>query len=136
LIELNSSIQGKRFEKGHLEEFLTSQGFTVGGGWEYDHAYFDYVFQKTPYYDVLRIPVIVKSGDFEQASAKLECGIPFLLRHCYQYGLDDEKDALFGIGGGLLNQFQKPTDPDAPISEKLVVQGVELLKVLDSRLVQ
>jgi len=76
----------------------------------------------------------VKSGDFEQPSAKLECGIPFLLRHCYQFGLDDEKDALFGIGGGLLNQFQKPKDPDAPISEKLVVQGVELLKVIDSRL--
>lgn len=134
MIELNSSIQGKRFEKGHLEEFLSSQGFTVGGGWDYDHAYFDYVFQKTPYYDVLRIPVFVKSGDFEQASAKLECGIPFLLRHCYQYGLDDEKDALFGLGGGALNQFQKPKDPDAPISEKLVVQGVELLRVLDSRL--
>ena len=134
MIELNSSIQGKRFEKGHLQEFLTSQGFTIGGGWEYDHAYFDYVFQKTPYYDVLRIPVFVKSGDFEQASAKLECGIPFLLRHCYQYGLDDEKDALFGIGGGALNQFQKPTNPDKKKKEKLVVQGVELLRVLDSQL--
>lgn len=134
MIELNSSIQGRHFEKGHLEEFLASQGFTIGGGWDYDHAYFDYVFQKTPYYDVLRIPVFVKSGDFEQASAKLECGIPFLLRHCYQYGIDDEKDALFGLGGGTLNQFQKPIDPDAPISDKLVVQGVELLKTLDSRL--
>lgn len=134
LIELNSSIEGKRFEKGHLEEFLASHGFTVGGGWDYDHAYFDYVFQKIPYYDVLRIPVTVKSGDFEQASAKLECGIPFLLRHCYQNGIDDEKDALFGIGGGMTNQFQKPTNPDAHISEKLVVQGVELLKVIDSQL--
>ena len=134
MIELNSLIQGQRFEKGELEEFLTAQGFTVGGGWDYDHAYFDYVFQKTPYYDVLRIPVYVKSGDFEQASAKLECGIPFLLRHCYQYGIDDEKDALFGLGGGALNQFQKTTNPDAPISEKLVVQGAELLKVLDSKL--
>lgn len=134
MIELHSSLEGKQFEKGHLEEFLTSNGFTVGGGWDYDHAYFDFVFQKTPYYDVLRIPVSVKSGDFEQASAKLECGVPFLLRHCYQYGIDDEKDALFGIGGGLLNQFQKPIDKDAKISDKLVVQGMELLEVLDSQL--
>ncbi|WP_019412563.1 YugN family protein [Paenisporosarcina sp. TG20] len=134
MIELNSSLKGKRFEKGHLEEFLTSQGFTIGGGWEYDHAYFDYVFQKAPYYDVLRIPVLVKSGDFEQPSAKLEFGVPFLLRHCYQYGLDDEKDALFGIGAGTLNQFQKPIDKDAPISEKLVVRGVELLKSIENNL--
>ncbi|MFX3675319.1 MAG: YugN family protein [Paenisporosarcina sp.] len=134
MIELHSSLEGKQFEKGHLEDFLTSNGFTVGGGWDYDHAYFDYVFQKKPYYDVLRIPVSVKSGDFEQASAKLECGVPFLLRHCYQYGIDDEKDALFGVGGGLLNQFQKPTDKDAQISDKLVAQGTELLKVLDRRI--
>ena len=134
MIELNSSIEGKHFERGQLEQFLATHGFAVGGGWDYDHAYFDYVFQKTPYYDVLRIPVKVKSGDFEQASSKLECGVPFLLRHCYENGIDDEKDALFGIGGGLLNQFQKPTDPDAPISEKLVVQGVELLKAIESQL--
>lgn len=133
MIELNSSIEGKQFERGQLEEFLAGHGFAVGGGWDYDHAYFDYVFQKTPYYDVLRIPVTVKSGDFEQASSKLECGVPFLLRHCYETGIDDEKDALF-IGGGTLNQFQKPTDPDASVSEKLVVQGVELLKSIESQL--
>ncbi|WP_075620504.1 YugN family protein [Paenisporosarcina indica] len=134
MIELNSSIEGKQFERGQLEAFLATHGFSVGGGWDYDHAYFDYVFQKTPYYDVLRIPVTVKSGDFEQASSKLECGVPFLLRHCYETGIDDEKDALFGIGGGTLNQFQKPTDPDATVSEKLVVQGVELLKSIESQL--
>ena len=134
MIELNSSIEGKQFARGELEGFLASHGFSVGGGWEYDHAYFDYVFQKTPYYDVLRIPVKVKSGDFEQASSKLEIGVPFLLRHCYETGIDDEKDALFGIGGGALNQFQKPSNPDASVSEKLVVQGVELLQAIESQL--
>lgn len=134
MIQLNSSIEGKHFERGELEALLSGYGFEVGGGWDYDHAYFDYVFQKTPYYDVLRIPVAVRSGDFEQASAKLVCGMPFLIRHCYENGIDEDKDALFGIGGGPLNQFQKPTDPDAPVSEKLVVQGVELLRSIETQL--
>ncbi|MET0785863.1 MAG: YugN family protein [Paenisporosarcina sp.] len=134
MIELSSAIEGKQFDKGFLEEFLKGNGFTLGGGWDYDHAYYDYIFQKEPYYDVLRIPVIVKSGNFDQASSKLECGRPFILRHTYQYGISDEKDALFGIGGGLLNQFQKPIEKDAPLSDKLVVRGVELLKTIDSQL--
>lgn len=134
MIELSSALEGKRFEKGFLDGFLNGNGFTLGGGWEYDHAYYDYIFQKEPYYDVLRIPVFVRSGNFDQPSSKLECGRPFLLRHCYQYGIDDEKDALFGIGGGLLNQFQKPIDKDAPISDKLVVKGVELLERIDRQL--
>ncbi|CAM3680041.1 hypothetical protein D1970_02720 [Mesobacillus zeae] len=42
MIRIESSIEGKQFTLGGLKEVLEPMGFTVGGNWEYDHAYFDF----------------------------------------------------------------------------------------------
>lgn len=131
MIELNSALSGVRMEKSVVEDFLKPRGFTIGGGWDYDHGYFDFVFRKKPHYDVLRIPVAVKDGDFEQPSALLEIGKPIVLRHKYQTGIEEEKDATIGLGAGPLNQFQKPIEKDAEVDHQLVDSGMQLINLLE-----
>ncbi|MFC4411332.1 YugN family protein [Chungangia koreensis] len=131
MIELDTVLSGVRMEKSAAEDFLKPRGFTVGGGWDYDHGYYDYVFRKKPHYDVLRIPVAVKGGDFEQPSAVLEIGKPIVLRHKYQTGIEEEKDSLVGIGAGTLNQFQSPIEKDADVDHQLVDSGMQLINLLE-----
>lgn len=131
MIELNSALSGVRLEKRAAEDFLMSRGFTIGGGWDYDHGYFDFVFTKKPHYDVLRIPVSVKRGDFEQPSALLEIGVPLVLRHKYQSGIEEERDTVLGFGAGPLNQFQNPVEKDADVDRQLVDSGKQLIGLLE-----
>ncbi len=42
MIEIPSRLEGKQFQLYHLEEQLKPMGYTIGGGWDYDHGYFDY----------------------------------------------------------------------------------------------
>lgn len=131
MIELNSALSGVRMEKLAIEEFLVSRGFETGGGWDYDHGYYDYVFRKKPHYDVLRIPVAVKNGEFDQPSAVLEIGKPIVLRHKYQTGIEEDGDAALGFGAGPLNQFQKPIEEDADVDRQLVDSGMQLIDLLE-----
>lgn len=131
MIELNSVLYGVRLEKSAADDFLKPRGFTIGGGWDYDHGYYDYVIRKKPHYDVLRIPVAVKDGDFEQPSAMLEIGKPIVLRHKYQTGIEEEKDSVVGIGAGPLNQFQSPIEKDADVDHQLVDSGMQLINLLE-----
>ncbi|MNR11705.1 YugN-like family protein [compost metagenome] len=125
---LTSSLEQvqESFDKvrAQLEQF----DFNLGGGWEYDHGYFDRSLDEANKV-WLRIPVQVITGriegDSEATDAVVEVGTPFVLKHVYNEGLDDEAD--LETAGALIDQFQTPLDPDARIEDKWVKEAANVL---------
>lgn len=128
---LDFSMAGQRFEKDFLEGFLQGNGLTLGGGWEYDHGYYDYVFEKEPAYIVLRIPVYVLEGSLDQSDSVVECGVPFLICHRYQAGVDSSESASVNVGSSMFNQFQSPVEKDGPIQEVFIEKGNRKIKAIE-----
>lgn len=114
--------------RDHLHEF----DFTLGGNWDYDHGYFDR-FLDEAHKVWLRIPFQVVTGriegDTEATDAIVEVGTPFVLKHVYNEGLDQEAEAE--TYGAMIDQFQAPLDPDAQVEDKWVKEAAGLLKKVE-----
>ena len=116
MIPLHSELEGKVMEYPAARRELERLGFVLGGNWDYDRGSFD-----RPLDDRrqvwIRLPFGVVSGELdgeaELQDTKIRFGTPYVLRHVYEEGLDE--DIPFG-SGGMFNQFQDPADPDAPLS--------------------
>lgn len=98
------------------KNILDPLGFTLGGNWDYDRGSFDCALddgKKT----WIRIPFRVVSGslDSEQEAQDtlIRFDAPYVLRHIYNEGIDHK--AGVKVAGGLIDQFQEPVDPDAPV---------------------
>jgi hypothetical protein len=130
MIELSSKIEGQHYQLYKLEQLLKPLGYSIGGGWEYDHGYFDYKIDDEVGYQFLRIPFQSIDGQLDSRGATVQLGKPFLLSHKYQIGVDDHASA--GAMSGSFNQFQEPQDPDASVSEEYVHTGKELVKELEN----
>lgn len=129
---LKSRLENEWIALNEAEEMLKSLGFTYGGGWEYDHGYFDYKLDDEVGYTFLRLPFHVVDGELEQKNTVVQFDQPFLLAHKYQVGLDDNAGA--GNLSGSFNQFSEPQDPDASIDHKWVKIAKGLLLEAENKL--
>lgn len=118
MLEIPSTIEGKRAYFGDFCDRFEKEGFTLCGGWEYGYAYFDaIVHQREGITIYLRIPANVVEGQLDQLDALLEFGRPFLMKHVMNIGLTEDEDfSLLDTVG--FNQFQKPLDPDDRIEKE------------------
>lgn len=119
--------------RDHLHEF----DFALGGNWDYDHGYFDRSLDEANKV-WLRIPFQVVTGridgDTEATDAIVEVGTPFVLKHVYNEGLDQEAEAE--TYGAMIDQFQAPLDPDAEVDDKWVKEARDLLNQVEQAWIQ
>ncbi|WNR43553.1 YugN family protein [Paenibacillus roseipurpureus] len=129
---LSSSLEQVQESFDKVRAQLEKFDFTLGGGWEYDHGYFDRYLDEA-HKVWLRIPVQVITGriegDTEATDAVVEVGQPFVLKHVYNEGLDEEAEAE--TYGALIDQFQAPLDADASIEEKWVKEAANVLNSVE-----
>lgn len=131
---IKSKLENGFFALNEAEDVLKSMGFSYGGNWDYDHGYFDYKLDDEEGYTFLRIPFKAVEGELEKSETTIQIGVPFLLAHKYQIGLDDNAGA--GNLSGSVNQFSEPQDPDATIDKKWIGIGKELLKKAEEQLLK
>ncbi|UTR11573.1 YugN-like family protein [Evansella sp. LMS18] len=129
MIELQSQIENKEYKLIDLENKLKPLGYVVGGGWEYDHGYFDYKIDEDEQgYLFLRLPFTSVDGELDTKGVQVRLGRPFLLAHNFEAGLDhtnsDDPNPLF-------NQFSAPVDPDGKFPEEFINTGKEYLEELE-----
>lgn len=119
--------------RDHLHEF----DFALGGNWDYDHGYFDRSLDEANKV-WLRIPFQVVTGridgDTEATDAIVEVGTPFVLKHVYNEGLDQEAEAE--TYGAMIDQFQAPLDPDAEVDDKWVKEATNVLNKVEQAWMQ
>ncbi|WP_202080293.1 YugN family protein [Caldalkalibacillus salinus] len=120
--------------EGHfvdIRQFFHEHGFDEGGNWEYDHGFFDKKLADNPGYLFIRVPVMVKEGEFGDDEALVRLGKPFLLRHKYQIGLDDYVDV--DVLDSSINQFSEPQDSDASIETEEVEKSKKIIQKLEEQ---
>lgn len=117
----DTSIVGKEGTYGDLSEVFSRFQFHLGGNWDYDHGSFDRILAEDGEATVyLRVPFDVMEGELDAPEAKVVFGTPYVIKHVAQADTTLNEE---GLDSGLLNQFQKPADPDAPLDAKWVEEG-------------
>ncbi|NBI30284.1 YugN family protein [Chengkuizengella marina] len=129
---IQSKIENKEDLFSNIYKGLKPLQFSLGSNWEYDHGYFDHALDdKSQVW--LRIPFQVTSGqldgEIENQSTMIQIRTPFVLKHVYNEGLDQE--ASIRTYGALLDQFQTPLDKDAEIEEMWILKAEELIKEVE-----
>jgi hypothetical protein len=124
-----TQIENKIVYFAELRDLLNELGFEEGGGWEYDHGYFDRKLEETPGYLFVRIPVMVEEGSFGEDSALMRVGTPLVLRHKYQRGLDDYVSV--DNNNATFNQFSEPVDTDASLKDGDIQQGKQIIEEVE-----
>ncbi|WP_127570310.1 YugN family protein [Paenibacillus xylaniclasticus] len=116
MIALRSDIEFTECEFAEAKEKLEREQFTLGGNWDYDRGTFDrYLDDERKVWLRLPFEVITGSIDVDRAdnNASIKFGTPFVLKHLYQEGNDEE--ATVRLAGSVFDQFQSPADPDARV---------------------
>lgn len=133
MIPLQSTLERTKESFTTLKEYFEPFQFVLGGNWDYDHGYFDRALDEEQKV-WLRIPFQVTAGQLdgeaEDTDAVIELGTPFVLKHLYQEGLDQEV-----WSAGLVNQFQTPADKDAEVAEQWVQQARDILTKVERKLI-
>ncbi|TFE03752.1 YugN family protein [Jeotgalibacillus salarius] len=119
--KFQSSIEGKEFPLVLLEDRLKKEGYVIGGGWEYDHGYFDLLLSQQGEYLYLRLPFEAEGGELDKDDSTVRMLQPFLLSH--QYDPDRDQDASSGAVSAAFNQFQSPENKDASLSPEQIEHG-------------
>jgi hypothetical protein len=135
MIPLKSELVNREEAFDQVRNYLHDFDFSLGGNWEYDHGYFDRNLDEAQKV-WLRIPFEVThgvlDGDNDSTDAIIHLGTPFVLKHIYNEGLDNE--AKVQVYGALFNQFQEPVDKDAPVEDKWVDQAKDVLHEVEASL--
>lgn len=117
----DTSIVDKTGTFGDLRETFDRFQFHLGGNWDYDHGSFDRILAEDGEATVyVRVPFQVTEGELDDPAAKVVFGTPYVIKHVAQADTTLNEE---GLDSGLLNQFQKPADPDAPLDERWVEEG-------------
>ncbi|PYZ97060.1 hypothetical protein CR205_00165 [Alteribacter lacisalsi] len=127
MIEIESPLEGHIMGMDDLEDKIKPLGYVVGGGWEYDHGYFDYMMNSDGSYLCVRLPFTAYDGELDRKDAEVQLGRPFLLAHKYQRGLDDNVHDP----NPLTNQFSEPVDKDAEFPKEWIQTGKEYVNELE-----
>ncbi|KPV55076.1 hypothetical protein QJ48_35120 [Paenibacillus sp. A3] len=133
MVPLDSTLQGREEPFEHVRSYLHEHEFALGGNWDYEHGSFDrYLDEGHKVW--LRIPFEVTSGvldgDTDSTDAFVRIGTPFVLKHVYNEGLDQEAQAR--TYGALMDQFQEPLDKDGTVEDKWVDRAASLLREIES----
>jgi hypothetical protein len=129
MIPIPSKIENEQFLLSDLEYQLKPLGYSIGGGWEYDHGHFDYKIDDGYSYLYLRLPFKAVKGELDRNGVLVELGQPFLLNHQFERGVDSEIDS--GTASMGFNQFQEPVDKDAKVDPKYIDKGKRLVAKLE-----
>lgn len=133
-MKLSSEISGTEAQLAQLQTTLEQAGFGLGGGWDYQHGYYDCPLdeQRTVF---LRLPFHVKSGRLDEhvgGDVLIEWGAPFVLHHQFEDGTDST--ARLNVMGALVDQFQRPKNPDGALSESMIVEAKRRLAHIEQLL--
>lgn len=128
---IKSSLQGTRGTFGYFREALHPH-FTLAN-WDYEQGFFDRTLDDQNMV-FLRLPVKVLQGELDSPDAWLEIGEPFVLRHVYQTGVDDDIGYMEPLVSSVMNQFQEPVDKDAQIDSRWVRKAEAIVAELENRL--
>src|SRR5688572_7751046 len=113
MIPLSSTLEGFEANYKYLRDQFEKEDFHLGGGYTYEHGYFDKGLdqvesQASRYY--LRIPVYALDGNLDEPETMLQIGKPFVIKHEFRTGNDPSGDV--GVISALVNQFSKPIPTD------------------------
>lgn len=124
----NSSLPGTRGTYGYIQEALQPD-FTLAN-WDYEHGYFDCMLDEQGMV-YLRLPVKVMQGELDSPDAWLEMGTPFVIKHVYQTGV--EQDLVnASVASAMINQFQEPVDKDAQVEDRWMSQAEQVVKRVEA----
>lgn len=126
---ISSSLENQVTEYDRMKDVLQQHQFTLGGNWDYDHGYYDR-FLDEAHQVWLRIPFTVTAGklDGENVSnpdTSVRIGTPFVLKHVYNEGLDEEAEPR--VSAAFFDQFQDPLDKDASVEDRWVQEAKSVL---------
>ncbi|WP_126425291.1 YugN family protein [Brevibacillus marinus] len=131
--QLDSTIVGKRGSFGQIRDILAEDGFTLAN-WDYDRGFLDRQLDDQAMV-FLRIPIEVRHGYLDEGDAQIELGTPFVLKHIYQTGVDENTGYQSGnLVAPLTNQFQEPLEKDAPLEEAWVRKAEMVLRRIERKL--
>jgi hypothetical protein len=129
LIPLQSSLENTEKKYVEFRTAVEPIGYTLGGNWDYEHGCFDKALDSANKV-WLRLPFEVAAGNFDGDQQDSDCviklGEPFILKHLYQEGLDEE--ANIHTYGSFIDQFQDPIESDAPVDPEWIDKAERALR--------
>ncbi|CAM3285739.1 YugN family protein [Brevibacillus invocatus] len=125
----NSSLPGTRGTFGYIRETLEPD-FTLAN-WDYEHGYFDCMLDEQGMV-YLRLPVKVLQGELDSPDAWLEMGTPFVLKHVYQTGVEEDIGYYEPVVSAVMNQFQEPVDKDGEVEDRWIRQAEQRVRQLEA----
>jgi len=135
MLPLRSDIELTECEFAEAREKLEQEQFALGGNWDYDRGSFDcYLDDARKVWLRLPFEVVTGSIDVDRAdnNASIRFGTPFILKHLYKEGNDEE--ASVRLVGSLFDQFQSPVDPDARVEAFWVEKARQALAAAERQL--
>ncbi|RAL25569.1 YugN family protein [Thermoflavimicrobium daqui] len=135
MISIPSAIEGYQNSFKEIQSSFEEEGFSLGGGYTYDHGYFDHPLdweERHGYRYYLRIPTQAIQGELDQPNTKVKLGRPFVIKH--EFLTDNDPTANSGLLTGFVSQFSKPISvEDHEIDQKWIERAQNLLHQLESK---
>jgi hypothetical protein len=128
---IHSSLTGKQGTFGYFRDSLAPDGFTLAN-WDYRKGYLDRQLDDKAMV-FLRLPVEVREGELDNPESLLELGTPFVLKHVYQTGVEENIGYTNPVTSPLMNQFQEPIDKDAPVDQAWIEKAKSIVRELEER---
>jgi hypothetical protein len=128
---IHSSLTGKQGTFGYFRDSLAPDGFTLAN-WDYRKGYLDRQLDDKAMV-FLRLPLEVREGELDNPDALLELGTPFVLKHVYQTGVEENIGYTNPVTSPLMNQFQEPIDKDAPVDQAWIEKAKSIVRELEER---
>ncbi|MCH5583456.1 YugN-like family protein [Shimazuella sp. AN120528] len=131
MIPIESTIEDKQTQFASLSDQLEQEDFHLGGGYTYDHGYFDKPLDWEEEHGnryFLRIPVFGVQGDIGDPDTLVRIGKPFVIKH--EFRTDESRDPAgdSGVFSGMMNQFTTPIPAeDHPIDQKWIDRAKEIV---------
>jgi hypothetical protein len=138
MIPIESPIEGKQETFQAISQKLEAEDFHLGGGYTYEHGYFDKALdweeeQGNRYF--LRIPVFQVTGDIGDPDTLVRLGKPFVIKHEFRTDESNDPAADAGVFSGLVDQFTTPIPAeDHPIDPKWINRATDLLHQIENLL--
>ena len=81
MIEIPSRLNNSIINYVYAHHQLGSHGFIVGGNWDYQQGYFDYLIDGGKKSNYIRIPFTTIKGSIEDKNGVIRFGTPYLMSY-------------------------------------------------------